>query len=1143
MTSTAGHEYMCAVAAILPYIHDAAKAIRWPGTIVCSTFCRRVLPVLQYLLLTPNASASFVMDERGVQGLRDLLHIGEDTADEGRKREEQIRIEQFLISVFDAAGDGGRLRWDGFLDFLVDAAVSTSARKTASDVMPFLPGPRYPYSLPCNYFCVLSETRAVAVLQQSAQAEPEFQVLGFPSFEVILRRAFGHAVSAATAVPRNQIAVSTELALLFVEMKALREVGKLGYEALESEASCCLVWSQRHQLLFAGGRAGSVWLVKAPQWDSHTCTWTAPCIVSTLSTFRARGNPKVDEPLVCVIPGPTDSLIAAMSSRGTVAIMNTTTLKVEEASEADFGITVLSCAGAHMHFCTGMTYNALSGYLVCCGEAAFLLAWVPRNVSSQPPMRIEDSMNPHASRVMGVTSVPQTTLVASVDNRGLFKIWDLQTLRCIQNIHIEMSQNDYIGIHSASNTIYLSLVKQCFTYHMDDSFLHSTVHSLSPNPKGGSVIAAVGADVIEWNCVNGSTMLHHPKVADGEILSVQYSDNVTSFFTVTKQGQVSSHIAATGKKMMTFQPKNFARSEPLTMVVCNSIRRLVVATVNSDVWVVPFNASHSDVALKYDIAANGGDKSCSCVAVGSVEKAPWFFVGTMEGTVHVLTFRTPNNVRKIDRIGPFEVGEHYCVTALLFSEHSVVVADNTGHLRAVSVPTLKVTAATQLETSTTGPAAANAGASGAVDDYCRLATCMENYIPGRLIVCGDNCGYVSVWALDRRKGVAAPVFEWQAHNTAITCLAVDGERAFTAAQDPPDVRAWQLDGVPLGYLWGDRAARFPMKPPTEPIPKPSWLAPELASRTATLGDVLEVTKSFRLRRTASNAGASPLFPHGRRMSNVAGTTHRKLSESMSSTTNLMEKKESLEEKDEKNPKDIGACVSTSPRELAEFEAFGGTHGVQFQDTLGIEVEGEMTGRTSAATKSSTEQEGTLTPTHVEWRRVDGGSEGKKRGQRRQYCCISNCLGLPVGGRGKEGLKEALTPTPQRLEPPGRRRLPSLSRSERVDNSRPSSHDNGGLPGGGEAVKGRRSMAAVQEGRKRAKLKRTGQTLPHLRATSDAVQLRHESSPKTLPTASSPPKSRKPSFERPPSPKRSVGEYTLACSPSSCGAYIPSDSVM
>ena len=247
--------------------------------------------------------------------------------------------------------------------------------------------------------------------------------------------------------------------------------------------------------------------------------------------------------------------------------------------------------------------------LVSAGFGWEVLLWMV-SWSRGKPFKLVDRSSPHVSTVVGVAVVPGNCWVVSADKRGLVKVWDGRTLRCLQSLDI--ARDETARITSKKFTISsLCVVK----------------------PKEGTWQIAVGGDRRLW-------LLTHKELAfrrgtdTSPIVNVTYSEFSSLFFTASlesvKTWDSSSGALLTSKS--TVVNSHVCETATVSAYAVEKIgRRYIVGYVSGCVGV--FNATSGDLITLEDMGSEVVAIECTDqhIVVASLHQIALLCEGTGAG--------------------------------------------------------------------------------------------------------------------------------------------------------------------------------------------------------------------------------------------------------------------------------------------------------------------------------------------------------------------------------------------------------------------------------------------------------------------------------------------------------------------------------
>ena len=84
-----------------------------------------------------------------------------------------------------------------------------------------------------------------------------------------------------------------------------------------------------------------------------------------------------------------------------------------------------------------ISYCADYNFLISAGVETSPLLWVISASTKDRPFVLRDPTDPHKAPISCVTALSGTAQVASLDVKGMLKIWDVRTFECLYTLHCE----------------------------------------------------------------------------------------------------------------------------------------------------------------------------------------------------------------------------------------------------------------------------------------------------------------------------------------------------------------------------------------------------------------------------------------------------------------------------------------------------------------------------------------------------------------------------------------------------------------------------------------------------------------------------------------------------------------------------------
>jgi WD40 repeat protein len=142
-----------------------------------------------------------------------------------------------------------------------------------------------------------------------------------------------------------------------------------------------------------------------------------------VAVIRAEGTPHTDA-ISKIVPIPSENAVLSCSFDGTMALHDMKSLK-----------TIFKFPKLHRQGIRDVAFLSALNTAVTIGFDGTILVW-SINLIHQAPMPAVDHLLPHSSSLCSVCPIDQLASFATMDERGMIKIWDAQNITCLQTIHI-----------------------------------------------------------------------------------------------------------------------------------------------------------------------------------------------------------------------------------------------------------------------------------------------------------------------------------------------------------------------------------------------------------------------------------------------------------------------------------------------------------------------------------------------------------------------------------------------------------------------------------------------------------------------------------------------------------------------------------
>eukprot|EP00817_Percolomonadidae_sp_ATCC50343_P003652 CAMPEP_0117419020 /NCGR_PEP_ID=MMETSP0758-20121206/687_1 /TAXON_ID=63605 /ORGANISM="Percolomonas cosmopolitus, Strain AE-1 (ATCC 50343)" /LENGTH=688 /DNA_ID=CAMNT_0005199877 /DNA_START=354 /DNA_END=2420 /DNA_ORIENTATION=+ len=281
----------------------------------------------------------------------------------------------------------------------------------------------------------------------------------------------------------------------------------------------------------------------------------------------------------------------------------------------------------------GLAWNEQMHFLISAGFEHEALVWIS-NIRTTP-FRLRDQRRPHQHSLVDVVSVPNSPQVITADNRGMVKIWDIRTLKCMQTIQIDNSSSVSFSKHEYHNFSLNSFVYidqphrqivtsgrniSVFEYertiqpsYADDNPIIFALY----NRHALSFLTASDKSVKIWDALTG-TMTHvYENLTTSEITSVCLDSNGRKFFIGTHDGEIIAFRFSNGdfvKKFKLAGPENLITDkysktttivkpptqsrEVTSLTYCTKLKTLIATTWEKGVYILSDRDPTDGILLK-----------------------------------------------------------------------------------------------------------------------------------------------------------------------------------------------------------------------------------------------------------------------------------------------------------------------------------------------------------------------------------------------------------------------------------------------------------------------------------------------------------------------------------------------------------------
>jgi WD40 repeat protein len=558
----------------------------------------------------------------------------------------------------------------------------------------------------------------------------------------------------------------------------------LNYKEVEENVTA-LQYHSLHRFLFAGTRHGSLFDFDM---SKHEHAFNAKLSISN------RNRSIFTDAVSCMMPLEERLVLASMQTRNNVCLFDLEKrCAVEKYSAHSLGVL-------------SMARSDQLGLLVTAGFERVPFAWVFK-IRDFPPWKLIDKSAPHKGDIINVECPSDSYHAISADDRGVIKIWDIRTFRCLQTTYGDQPTGklaqDTAGslcnhfhsatYHETSQTIVscgpqnVTLITAISPQNLDccDDFPVTNIFYV---PSHKVIVTGHGRSVKVWEEATGSIVSHFADISAAELSAVCVDSTGRKLYVGTRKGTVVGHSITTGTVYRRFKTLS---TEIVQM--CYSVHRmqqkmLIVVSVTD---LVVFEDSSIDgrstflgqplQTVKMDILARFGHdteaahRKISALSFGGVvssSKLSIFFVwskrhviGVDFGNFNIVhTFVVDYDVACVCFLGDlpavavldrrsvlsiFAIRPSISSPALLARRNLSELDEATTHRKSVSLMSVARRLTVKDQSETLQILSLNSNAKS--EDEAQLGqvdTSMAFDQPLRLLVVADAQGFCWQWSLD-----------------------------------------------------------------------------------------------------------------------------------------------------------------------------------------------------------------------------------------------------------------------------------------------------------------------------------------------------------------------------------------------------------
>eukprot|EP00755_Sulcionema_specki_P021304 Sspe_Gene.13179::Locus_4519_Transcript_1_1_Confidence_1.000_Length_3938::g.13179::m.13179 len=277
-----------------------------------------------------------------------------------------------------------------------------------------------------------------------------------------------------------------------------------------------------------------------------------------------------------------------------------------------------SLIGSHQNGVLAIAYCDEYQYLCSVGFEQQAFGWVV-NVTNHRNEFIDHS-NPHKGGYVGIFSVPRSAEIITADVRGVVKVWDVRTFRCVQTFplawtgrdnHIEVKipsemRQAAVCYVPSSKCLVGTVGRKLYVHRQKDDGIDKvnvskvgwdeTQPAKNPPPKYEAVhpdsislvaynatqrafITSCGRDVKLWDVDQGCLFAHQRNVVGSDITALTLDDFDRRYYVGTQEGSVACRVFHTSQHIYCYTPTPSGdTSTEITSMIYWPNRRLLLAS-------------------------------------------------------------------------------------------------------------------------------------------------------------------------------------------------------------------------------------------------------------------------------------------------------------------------------------------------------------------------------------------------------------------------------------------------------------------------------------------------------------------------------------------------------------------------------------
>ena len=230
------------------------------------------------------------------------------------------------------------------------------------------------------------------------------------------------------------VAACSDMSVGFYELRApaySRGVMPQLHSVKLDETQMCFRWFPRFSRLFSGSRCGMLNVWHTPSGWNQSGSTEAPEVVKSEHLHH--------QAIADILMVDNNALTASLDA----------TIKITDMVK---GVVKAELKG-HTQGVRSLRYSQEYSLLVSAGFEYDPYLWMFQ-MTELKPWRLEDKQRPHQAMLMGIAAIESTPQLVSVDKKGMMKVWDVRTFRCVQTTMAEMPSQQIV--HAGTERSYIT---------------------------------------------------------------------------------------------------------------------------------------------------------------------------------------------------------------------------------------------------------------------------------------------------------------------------------------------------------------------------------------------------------------------------------------------------------------------------------------------------------------------------------------------------------------------------------------------------------------------------------------------------------------------------------------------------------------